>query len=156
VLRKAQGQTPARAIIQGINKVNEMIEGASPLFSDIRRQGILLYSTGKFNLGNARKLKPQEVLHNAQQDFEFWMKRANDFLWGFDQYFNAERNNIAAFHLHQVTEHCYAAALMVFTGYKAKDHDIESLGTQVNELDTGVLKRCSPATAKKKSSVLIY
>ncbi len=134
-IRNTPIETPARTIIQGINSVNQLIDMGSPLFNDIRAQGIMLYTTGNFNLGNPRKLKPQEVLRNAQEDFAYWFKSANDFLDTFYYDFGKDKFNQAAFDLHQVTERYYAAILMVFTGYKAKDHDIESLGTQVNELD---------------------
>ncbi len=134
-IRNTPIETPARTIIQGINSVNQLIDMGSPLFNDIRAQGIMLYTTGNFNLGNPRKLKPQEVLKNAQEDFAHWFKGANEFYEIFKTSFKMEFLNNAAFQLHQATERYYAAILMVFTGYKAKDHDIESLGTQVNELD---------------------
>ena len=36
----------------------------------------------------------------------------------------------AAFLLHQATERYYHAAILVFTGYKQRTHDIELLGVQ--------------------------
>ena len=139
-IRNTPIETPARTIIQGVNSVNQLIDMGSPLFNDIRAQGIMLYTTGNFNLGNPRKLKPQEVLKNAEEDFAYWFTSASTFYENFEHNLTKGNQgqhyyNTAAFELHQATERLYAAILMVFTGYKAKDHDIESLGTQVNELD---------------------
>lgn len=135
VIRNTRIETPARTIIQGINSVNQLIDMGSPLFTDIRTQGIMLYNSGNFNLGNPRKLNPNEVLSNAQKDFKFWFESAEDFSVAFHSLINVKRYNKAAFMLHQATEHYYAAILMVFTGYKSKDHDIENLCLLVNELD---------------------
>ncbi len=135
VIRNVGAQTPSRTIIQGISSVNQLIDIGSPLFTDIRTQGIVLYNSGNFNLGNPRKLKPEEVLTNAQSDFTYWYEGANDSYRHYNYAMKDESYKKAAFELHQTTERYYAAILMVFTGYKAKDHDIESLGLLVNELD---------------------
>ena len=39
----------------------------------------------------------------------------------------------SAFLLHQATERYYHAAILVFTGYKQRTHDIELLGVQAGE-----------------------
>jgi HEPN domain-containing protein len=63
-----------------------------------------------------------------------------------------KRNSIAAFYLHQATEHAYAALLLVYTGYKPKLHDIEKLGDQVAQCDLhflAVFPRQTPEQKKR-------
>ena len=48
--------------------------------------------------------------------------------------------NLAAFQLHQATESLYTAILLVFTGYKGKIHDIETLGSLASNYSDELLK----------------
>ena len=48
---------------------------------------------------------------------------------------NKERLNKAAFELHQATERYYTTILLVFTDYRPKDHNLETLGIKVEMCD---------------------
>ncbi len=98
------------------------------LFSNVKKEGILLYDSKNFKLVRRRKLNPQERARIAEDDFKYWIKSAKEF---YKQYVNGFKDrfyNNAAFQLHQATEHAYTAILLVFTGYKPKTHKLTTLG----------------------------
>ena len=49
--------------------------------------------------------------------------------------FEKEYFHKAAFMLHQATEHFYTTILLVFTDYRPKDHNLETLGLKVEMCD---------------------
>ena len=119
--------TPVEIIRHYIKDVNKKLCENHYFFSDIKKEGILLYDSGKFKLERKRRISPERRLEIATEDFEQWFEGANDFLWGYKQYFEKEKYKIAAFQLHQATERFYAAALMVSVGGKPKIHNLETL-----------------------------
>jgi HEPN domain-containing protein len=51
--------------------------------------------------------------------------------------------------LHQAVERFYSTTLLVFTGYKGKRHNIETLGRRVSGCDAAFLKVFPRATKKQ-------
>lgn len=125
--------TPVHPIFHGIEFVNEELQEGNYFFADIKKEGVLLFNTSRYQLAEKRDLSPAEMQKRAQADFDHWFKSANTFYENFEhnlgkgnqgqQYFNT-----AAFELHQATERYYGAIQLVFTGYKPKTHDLEILG----------------------------
>jgi hypothetical protein len=101
------------------------------------------------------KASPGERKQTAQQDFRYWFKSATEFLIDFGNAFERGSYTNAAFYLHQATERLYMTALLVFTHYKPKEHDIETLGKQVNNLDHRFLP-IFHAQHRKRSGYLSY
>lgn len=113
----------------------ELLEG-SYFFTDVIREGILLYNNGRnFPLELPDKLDPEKVKARAKEEFEYWFKSAKGFYIDFQNAFSREDYRIAAFHLHQSAERFYTALLLVFTGYKAKTHNLIDLNTQAEVID---------------------
>ncbi|HJK86427.1 MAG TPA: HEPN domain-containing protein, partial [Candidatus Megaira endosymbiont of Nemacystus decipiens] len=109
-------------------------------FSDIKKEGILLYDSGTHELSEPAELDKDEVRKIAQDDYDYWYKRGSGFL--IDTNSPMKRNDyaIATFYLHQATESFYNAILLVFTGYKPKTHDIKKLKGMVNSYHEDLLK----------------
>lgn len=120
-------RTPTTIIAHDIDYVNRQLERSQYFFSDIKKQGIMLYDSGKFKLARSRKLDPTERAQIAQDDFKQWMKTAKEFLIDFNNAFERRSYKKAAFELHQATEALFHAVLLVFTGYKPKSHDLKKL-----------------------------
>jgi len=118
-----------------VNEVNKELSMGQYFFTDIKKEGVLLYDSKRFKLAKARKLTPEERKQTAQQDFNYWFKSARDFRANFEFSFKRRSYKNAAFQLHQATERFYITTLLVFTHYKPKEHDISKLGKQVNNLD---------------------
>ncbi len=107
-------------------------------FTDIIKEGIMLYDNGRnanFPLAIPETIDPEKVKARAKEEYDLWFESASEFLLDFKNAFERGSLKNAAFHLHQATERYYTALLLVFTGYKAKIHDIEELGSQAEAIN---------------------
>ena len=123
-----QTRTHTSIIAHDIRFLNKNLEEGQYFFSDIKKEGILLYDSGKFKLARRRKLKMDEIKKIARRNFKTWFDNAESFLDSYEDKLGKKDYKIAAFMLHQATEHAYHAALLVFTGYKPRYHNLEKLG----------------------------
>jgi predicted nucleotidyltransferase/HEPN domain-containing protein len=120
-------QTPVKIIAHEINFVNSKLKKGQYFFSDIKAEGIILYDSKNCKLAEAKQLTPKERLGQAKADFKQWFERANNFYVLFETAFKKEMYKEAAFLLHQATECCYGTVLLVYTNYKPKPHDLDTL-----------------------------
>lgn len=125
--------TPVHPIYHGMEFVNNELREGSYFFGDIKKEGILLFTTNRYQLTDKRHMSPSEGQAKAQRDFDNWFSSANVFYENFEANFNkGVQGDIyyknAAFQLHQAAERYYGAIQLVFTGYKPKTHNIEELG----------------------------
>ena len=127
--------TWATLIVHDINEVNKALSRGRYFFTDIKKEGVLLYDSKRYKLAKAQKLSPEERKQIAQEDYRNWFNSAKDFKEQFEYAFKRGKYKIAAFELHQATERFYTTILLVFTHYKPKEHSIDKLGKQVNSLD---------------------
>ncbi|WP_425360641.1 HEPN domain-containing protein [Candidatus Tisiphia endosymbiont of Ceraclea dissimilis] len=116
-------------VIESIKTVNSQLEKGHYFFSDIKKEGILLYDSGEFQLAEAKNLPWEKRRQIAGKDYEYWYTSGKEFF--IDCKYPLKRGNYAlsAFYLHQATESFYNAILLVFSGYKPKLHDIRKLGS---------------------------
>jgi len=126
--------TPVSILVHDLDFVNMQLAKTQYFFSDIKREGILLYGQDLL-LKNTKKLSQQERIRLAKEDFEYWFESAEKFSKGFDFYFSQDDFSMAAFMLHQVTEKLYATMLLVYTRYKLNTHDLRKLRKLVNAFD---------------------
>lgn len=120
--------------------VNHELSEGSYFFGDIKKEGVLLFTTNRYQLADKRDMSPTEIQAKAQRDFDAWFKSANMFYGVFERELengskDVDHYKIAAFQLHQATERYYGAIQLVFTGYKPKTHDIEDLGALAKACD---------------------
>ncbi|MDD5728172.1 MAG: HEPN domain-containing protein [Victivallales bacterium] len=127
--------TPVSPIYEGAAFVNEQLSVGNYFFTDIKNEGVLLYDSKRKKLARKRKLNLEETRKQAQDYFDEWFESANDFLLGFEKYFEAEKYKNAVFELHQAAERYYHTLTLVFTGYKHKTHDLEALGNFASMLN---------------------
>ena len=127
-------------ITEPIMYVNKQLEKNQYFFSDIKKDGILLYDDGITPLSEARNLSKSEKREIAKDDYEYWFKRGCGFFIDVASPIKRSDYNTAAFYLHQSTESLYNAILLVFAGYKPKLHDLEKLGGMVRVYHDDLLK----------------
>jgi uncharacterized protein len=121
-------------IVHDIADVNEQIEKGYYFFSDIRKEGIVLYDSQRHRLSDAKELDPAARRQFAKESFERWFESAGQFFSQFEFALEKGWLNIAAFDLHQATERYFATALLVFTAYKPKTHNLSLLGKRAADL----------------------
>lgn len=120
-------QTPISVILEDIEFLNEQLEIGRYFYTDIMKEGIILYDSKKLSLSKPRKLTSTEQVKIATEDYELWIKKAGGFFNSYVFNLEKEENNLAAFLLHQTAEALYNTILLVFSGYKPKEHDLEKL-----------------------------
>jgi len=115
-------------VLEPIAHFNSQLEKGRYFFTDIKKEGVLLYDNGEFTLAEARELPWKERIEIAEKDYRKWFKRGMGFLWACEHQLEIGCHELAAFQLHQATESFYNTILLVFSGYKPKLHDILELG----------------------------
>lgn len=113
-----------------IDYINEGLEFGQYFYSDIIKEGILLFDKGTVTLSSKRELTPQEEKAKAQHYYDIWFKGGTENIIDAKSIFNRGNYKKAAFELHQAAEKFYYTVLLVFTGYKAKIHNLYKLRKQ--------------------------
>ena len=149
ILQHKAIKTPVSVIYHSVGQVNYRLKEGRYFFSDIKKEGILLYDSGKLKLERIRKPSPAKRKQIAKEDFKEWFASAKEFYFHYEVALKRRKYKIAAFQLHQAVERFYSATLLVFTGYKGKRHNIERLGRQVSGYDTAFLKVFPRATKEQ-------
>ena len=121
-------RTPVTVITHDIEYVNKQLSEGQYFFTDIAKEGIMLYDAETVPLAERRELNSKEIKERAQKDFDKWYNSAEAFLKSVSFNLNEKQLNIAAFELHQAAERTYNALILVFTGYKPKTHNLDKLG----------------------------
>jgi predicted nucleotidyltransferase/HEPN domain-containing protein len=137
-------------IVESIETVNNALARGHYFYTDIKKQGILLYDTGEFKLARARKLDPRERRGMAKAHFQEWYTTAQEFYLGFEFYVKKRMLKRAAFLLHQTTEALFDAILLVFTNYRPRLHDLQTLSHMVAGCDPVFLAVFPKATEEEK------
>lgn len=122
-----------KVISHDITELNKKLSEGQYFFSDIKKEGILLFDSQKYALADERQLSPQEKQKVAKDHFEHWFSKAEDFLDSFQLMMLKGRFTSSAFHLHQIAESCYKAILLVFTNYTPREHFLEILDKEAGK-----------------------
>src|ERR1044072_4974558 len=73
-------QTWVTLIVHDLREVNKALRRGQYFFSDIQKEGILLYDAKRVELAKAQKLSAEERKQTAQEDFKYWFRSAGSFL----------------------------------------------------------------------------
>lgn len=137
-------------IVEDIEHLNKDLQRGNYFFTDIKKEGVLLFDSGRHTLAEACPLSPAEYQKYAREDFEHWFPSACRFLIQATEAFQRDWNNEAAFLLHQATERFFNAIVLTFTRYKPKTHDLERLDRQASDLHAEFFKVFPRATEQQK------
>ena len=124
---------PFRIIEHDIKYVKKRLKEIHFFFSDIVREGCLLYSSGKYQLNVAKTLPPKTHVKVAQEHFEHWYPKSKNFYSIYLDVFEKKMYSEAAFILHQCAESSYKALLLVFTNYCPHDHYLKNADKDAHE-----------------------
>ena len=132
-------KTPVSFIVHSLQDVNDHLAKGRPFFSDIARDGIMLYEADGHPLAKAKPLTPDEIKAEAKGYYDQWMANADRrletaaYLLG-RSHDDAKWTKDAAFALHQTTEALYHCVLLVLTLYSPKSHRLSFLRSQAEGL----------------------
>ena len=128
--RTGKFKHPVNPLVHEIDHINYGLERGQYFFSDIIKNGILLYDTNRSSFISPRPLSIQQQKENAQIYYENWLESAIRMVKitegalkiAYDEDYNL---NEVMFLIHQITERLYAGLGLIFTGYKPKTHSIK-------------------------------
>lgn len=121
-----------------LSTVNGEIAKYNYLFIDIRKEGIVLYDSNEGELVEVKELEPKEKYEKAIRDYDYWLKSSTGFDKGFKFFVQDGNNKLAAFHLHQKTEHLFMALFLVYSGYKPKTHNLDDFILHTNKISSDI------------------
>ena len=123
-----QVKTPYTIIYHDFGYVQQMINQGHYFFTDIKNQGIHLYTKkGKYSLEKAKLLTTEERKQIAEEHFDMWFNSAKEFYVFYEVALKRRKYKEAAFVLHQAVERFYSSVTLVFVNYRFKIHDLEIL-----------------------------
>ncbi|MCU7907212.1 MAG: HEPN domain-containing protein [Candidatus Thiodiazotropha sp. (ex Epidulcina cf. delphinae)] len=135
-LQPGRHGTRVNYIVHTIQHVNQMLAERRFFFMDILKEGYMLHNTKRYKLARPPKeLPPEVMLRHAREYFEEWMESADRFMRGAEFQISDGGLKIAAFDLHQSAERYITCLLLVHTGYRPKEHDMEKLFQQAAGFD---------------------
>jgi len=118
---------PLNLLVHTLQEVNDALAQGHYFFTDIRREGIMLYESDKRELALPGYVTPEDHKALAQQHYAQWFESAVSFLVTFKSVFDRGDYKQAAFQLHQAAERFYACLLLVLTNYKPNTHNLARL-----------------------------
>jgi len=133
-------QTPVQFINDNIKNFNKAIEEGRYFYTEIKKDGIVLYDSGQFKLARRRKLNFEEIKQQAQEYFDEKFENGNGFLKVAKFCYSEEDYKLGSFQLHQACENYYYSIRLTFTLRNNKQHNLSKLTESVSsyspKLDT--------------------
>ena len=120
-------QVPIQFINDDVEKLNSDLSERRYFYTEIKKQGIMLYDSGNYKLERARKLNFEEIWKQAQEYFDEKFETANDFLRSAMYDRKDEKYKMCSFHLHQTCENYFYALRLVHTLKNSKQHNLSKL-----------------------------
>lgn len=119
--------TPLDMIVESIDDVNKKLERKQYFFTDIIREGILLYDDGSCKLSKPKTLDFAEIKMIAEEYFGRFYGYGSDFLKAARYDWNDGTYVHGVFELHQACENFYKVLLLVYTNYSPQYHKLDRL-----------------------------
>ncbi|CAN7722553.1 nucleotidyltransferase and HEPN domain-containing protein [Neorhizobium sp. LjRoot104] len=141
LIRDKSIETPVSFIVHSRREVNTYLKEGQYFFSDIRKEGIVLYELDDEPLAEPQELSPADRLRVAREHFEQRIAEAAAFLGtarfqlGTSEMAGDAWGNLAAFSLHQALEQAYSCILLTLTNYGPPSHNIKFLRSLAEEQD---------------------
>jgi len=143
-------QPSVSLVIESIADVNKHLGDNRYFFADVKKEGVVLYDSEEYKLEEPRDLSWEERREIARQEYDIWFEGGSKFFIGVNAYLKEDEYSLAAFELHQATEHFYNAILLVFANYKYKGHDIKKLGARAGNYNADLLTIFPCATKEQE------
>ncbi|MFT4222928.1 HEPN domain-containing protein [Dysgonomonas sp.] len=125
-------QTPVQFINEDIKTLNRQLEEGRYFYTQLKKEGVVLYDSGKYKLARRRKLKFKEIQQHAKEYYDERFETANGFLQATNLiYKNMKDYKLCSFNLHQACESYYDTISLTFTLRNTKQHNLNKLSAAV-------------------------
>lgn len=128
-----ESQTPVEFINDDISKLNSDLSEGRYFYTELKREGILLYDSGKHKLARRRKLHYDEIKQQAEEYYNEKLKRANEYFDIAAYCYDKEKYHLASFNLHQTCENLFYAVRLTYTLRNSKQHNLAKLLSSVRK-----------------------
>lgn len=128
-----ESQTPVEFINDDISKLNSDLSEGRYFYTELKREGILLYDSGKHKLARRRKLHYDEIKEQAEEYYNEKLKRANEYFDIAAYCYDKEKYHLASFNLHQTCENLFYAVRLTYTLRNSKQHNLAKLLSSVRK-----------------------
>ncbi len=137
IRRKLRGlNLSVQIIVEQIGEINRRLKDKQYFYSDIKREGIVLYDTGKCRLSDPpTEITPAIRRQYAEDHFEGCFNNAEDFFDIAQYCISKEKYRLASFNLEQVCEMCYKCILLVYTHYSPHEHNLYKLREEAEKCE---------------------
>lgn len=125
-------------IVHSLAEVNQAIGRGEYFWTDITRDGVILYDLPGHPLTAPHPLSPADAYEMAKSYFEAWNSKVESALKGATFYLADGEFRDAAFSLHQAVERAYICLLLVHTLYFPRSHNIKFLRSLAEDVDKGL------------------
>ncbi len=143
-------QTPIEFINDSIEKLNKDLSEGRYFYTEVKKEGIVLYNSGRFKLARRRKLRYDEIKQQAELYFDEKFKSGNEFLLGATFYYDRGLYKKTAFLMHQACENYYYAIRLVYTLKNSKQHNLSKLSSSVKKYSKELLRVFPNNTVEEK------
>ena len=144
ILRDSAIGRTVNLIVHDLQEVNEALRRGEYFWTDIVRDGIVLYETPGHPFATPQPLTELQACSQAHGHYQrmsrsvdVWLELAQVSLTHAD---DIEWRRKAAFNLHQAVEATYACLLLVHTFYFPRSHNIKFLRSLAEDVDTGLVE----------------
>jgi predicted nucleotidyltransferase len=128
-------ETPVSFIVHSRREVNKYLKEGQYFFSDIRKEGVVLYELDDEPLAEPGVLTSGDRLRIASEHFDQRYRAAKNYHVLSGSASAAGMANEAAFLLHQSLEQAYSCLLLTLTNYAPPSHNIKFLRSLAEEQD---------------------
>jgi uncharacterized protein len=128
-------RTQVSLIYHSLDDVNERLRLGRYFFTDILRDGIILFEEPGHPFVAPEQLSAGEALKETSDYFEEWFKSAGKFKRASDFLTSDGAPKEAVFNLHQATERLYHCIFLVRTLYSPKTHNLNRLRALTEQLE---------------------
>jgi predicted nucleotidyltransferase/HEPN domain-containing protein len=143
-------------ITHDIEALNIKLAEGQYFYSDVKKEGILLFDTNKYQLADQRELTSKEKQRIAQDYFDSWFKSATEFFETYEIMMNKEWYKKASFNLHQATESAYKTILLVCSNHNPAEHFLENLANDTKEFDQRLKNLFPQNTAEQEDRFRLF
>ncbi len=143
-------QPPVQFINIDMKKLNKELKEGRYFYTQIKKEGIVLYDSEKHKLARRRKLNFEEIKQQAQEYFDEKFGSGNQFMETAKFLYSKEWYQKAAFILHQSCENYFYAIRLVYTQQNSKQHNLTKLLNSVKRYSTDFVKVFPQDTPEEK------
>lgn len=146
ILRDTAIARPVNIIVHTLDEVNQALSRGEYFWTDIARDGIVLYELPGNALAAPKPLTAADAYEMASAYFQDWLEKTNDAIEISDFCISNGKRKDAAFNLHQATERAYICFLLVRTLYFPRSHNIKFLRSLAEDSEPRLIEAWPRAT----------